>query len=253
MRSPLPPGLTRIFIGLAVGYLVLERTAALTNSMFGETGLLIAGLTVTTVVLVELFLFGRAVPAALRFLGLGSPARRGLLAVALITAVMLAFFPVFAAATGAKLAMRDGWLLMLPGLFGQAGIGEEVLFRGYLFGHLRQTRSFWRAALLSIPPFLIVHLLLFTSMDPMVAIAATLLSVVMSFPLARLYELGGRTIWAPAVLHFVVQGAIKVVVAPEAQQTTMGVAWMGAALVLPWLAFALRPAPPPVAAPPRGG
>ena len=85
---------------------------------------------------------------------------------------MLAFFPVFAWATGLPLGLRPGWLLLVPGLFAQAGIAEEVLFRGFLFGHLRETRSFWRAALLSLPPFLAVHVLLFFRMDPPVAAAA---------------------------------------------------------------------------------
>jgi membrane protease YdiL (CAAX protease family) len=43
-------------------------------------------------------------------------------------------------------------------------VAEEVLFRGYLFGHLRRGRSFWRAAVLSMLPFVCVHLLLFFTM-----------------------------------------------------------------------------------------
>jgi hypothetical protein len=31
-------------------------------------------------------------------------------------------------------------------------------------------------------------------------------------PLAHLFELGGATIWAPAILHFVIQATVKVVV-----------------------------------------
>jgi hypothetical protein len=50
-----------------------------------------------------------------------------------------------------------------------------------------------------------------------VAAAATLLSLVMSFPLARLYDLGGGTIWAPALLHFVAQAGPKIAVVPGGQ------------------------------------
>jgi membrane protease YdiL (CAAX protease family) len=71
---------------------------------------------------------------------------------------MSMFFPLFARATATPLAARDGWPLLLPGLFAQGGIAEECLFRGYLFGHLRRERSFWRAAWLSVPPFVAVHL-----------------------------------------------------------------------------------------------
>lgn len=57
-----------------------------------------------------------------------------------------------------------------------------------------------------MPPFVAVHVLLFTYLPLPIAAAATLLSLAMSFPLARLYDLGGATIWAPAILHFVAQG-----------------------------------------------
>ena len=109
----------------------------------------------------------------------------------------------------------------MPGLFAQAGIAEEVLFRGYLFGHLRRGRSFWRAALLSMLPFVAVHLLLFATMPWPIAAAALLLAVIVAFPLARLYELGGATIWAPALLHFVIQGTVKIVVFPEALEPSV--------------------------------
>ena len=36
-----------------------------------------------------------------------------------------------------------GWWWLLPGLFAQGGIAQEVLFRGYLFGRIRRGRSFW--------------------------------------------------------------------------------------------------------------
>ena len=127
------------------------------------------------------------------------------------------FFPLFARATATPIAARDGWPLLLPGLLAQGGIAEECLFRGYLFGHLRRERSFWRAAWLSVPPFVAVHLLLFTYMPVPVAAAATLLSLVMSFPLARLYDLGGGTIWAPALLHFVAQAGPKIAVVAGGQ------------------------------------
>jgi hypothetical protein len=47
-------------------------------------------------------------------------------------------------------------------------------------------------------PVVGVHLLLFLWMEWPVALASLLLSAVLSFPLARLFELGGNTIWGPA-------------------------------------------------------
>ncbi len=123
--------------------------------------------------------------------------------------------PVFAMVQGSTLTLLPGWLALVPGLFAQGGIAEEVLFRGYLFGHLRRGRTFWRAAALSMLPFAAVHLLLFTTMPWPIALAALTLSVALSVPLAHLFELGGSTIWAPALLHAVIQGAVKIVVFPE--------------------------------------
>ena len=124
-------------------------------------------------------------------LGLGAPRVVGLIAALGICALLLLAVGVFARSTGTPVTLGAGSLWLLPGLFAQGGIAEETLFRGYLFGHLRRGRSFWRAASLSMLPFVAVHLLLFATMPWPVALAALLLSVVLSFPLAQLYELGG--------------------------------------------------------------
>jgi membrane protease YdiL (CAAX protease family) len=127
----------------------------------------------------------------------------------------------------------------LPGLFAQAGIAEEVLFHGYLFGHLRVGRTFWRAAAASMLPFVSVHLVLFLSMPWPIALASVLLAVVISFPLARLFELGGNTIWAPALLHFVIQATVKIVVFPHGAQS-FALAWMAASAIVPLLVFTVK-------------
>ena len=67
-----------------------------------------------------------------------------------------------------------------------------------------------------------------------VALAAIVLAIVLSFPLAHLFELGGDTIWPPALVHFVVQGAIKVIDEPG---ELLPVAWMAASAALPLLVF----------------
>jgi hypothetical protein len=68
-----------------------------------------------------------------------------------------------------------------------------------------------------------------------IALASVLLAVVISFPLAHLFELGGRTIWAPAILHFVIQGAVKVVVISDGGDILFPLVWMLASAFLPLL------------------
>jgi membrane protease YdiL (CAAX protease family) len=137
----------------------------------------------------------------------------------------------------------------VPGLFTQAGIAEEILFRGYLFGHLRAGRTFWRAAWTSMLPFVGVHMFLFFTMPWPIALAAVLLAVVLSFPLAHLFEVGGATIWAPALLHFIIQATVKIlVVSPDS--ASFPLVWMVASALVPLLSFMV--ARPGSIAQPRG-
>jgi membrane protease YdiL (CAAX protease family) len=148
---------------------------------------------------------------------------------------------VYSLITDATVTIRQGSLWLLPGLFAQGGVAEETVFRGYLFGHLRRGRSFWRAAGLSTLPFVAVHLTLFVTLSWPVALAALLLSVLLSFPLARLFELGGWTIWPPALVHFVVQGTVKIVDVAGDAASAFPFVWMTATAVIPLLVFVIPP------------
>jgi membrane protease YdiL (CAAX protease family) len=233
----------RLVSGLVAVFALFQWSAAALGSDRGQAGMAIGALIVAVVCVVERLLFGVPFRALVPALGLGAPERRGLIAAAATCLLMLLSVPAFAWATRATPTFYPGSVWLMPGLFAQAGIAEEVLFRGYLFGHLRRGRSFWRAALLSMFPFVAVHLLLFATMPWPIAAAALLLAVIVAFPLARLYELGGATIWAPALLHFVIQGTVKVVVFPEATSLRFAVLWMAISAVIPMLVFVMRQSP----------
>jgi membrane protease YdiL (CAAX protease family) len=176
--------------------------------------------------------------AALRSLGFGRPATLGLNVTMGLGLLLLATIPVYAVLRGASLAATPGWMWFLPGLFAQGGVAEEALFRGYPFRHLRRDKPFWRAAGLAAVPFALVHLYLFATLPWPIALASILLATVISFPLAHLFELGGNTIWPPALLHFIVQGAVKVLAVPG--DTAMPLVWIAASAALPYLAFLYR-------------
>jgi membrane protease YdiL (CAAX protease family) len=204
----------------------------------GQYGIVVGVLVVTATAAAHAMLFRRRPGTARGPLGLGRPRLTGIAVAVIISAALIISALVVAAATGRTLTFYPGWLSLLPGLFVQAGIAEEVLFRGFLFGQVRVGRTFWRAAALSMLPFAGVHLVLFFLMPWPIALASVLLSIAISFPLARLFELGGHTIWAPALLHFVIQGAVKVLVASPRGEW-FALAWMLASTLVPLLVFAL--------------
>lgn len=80
-------------------------------------------------------------------------------------------------------------ILIVPG----AAAGEELFFRGFLFGGLRQTVSLWPAALISGAVFGLLHL---TAGNLAVGLQLTVFGVI----LAWLYERTG-VLWAPMILH----------------------------------------------------
>jgi membrane protease YdiL (CAAX protease family) len=233
--SHLRQNLIKASAGVTAVFALFHGLATYTGSDRGQAGIAIAIAVVVTLIAIEAVFFGRTPAEAMRALGFGTPDARGFVAVTMVAILLLATVPLYAFVRGVPLTAYPDWPWLLPGLFAQAGIAEEVLFRGYLFRHLREGRSFWHAAMLAAVPFVIVHLILFATMPWPIALAAVLLSTIISFPLARLFELGGNTIWAPAILHFVVQGTVKVVEAPG--DIGLPIAWMAASMTIPWLVF----------------
>lgn len=224
---------------MAAIFLLLHGSATALGSFRGEAGIAVGVLVVAACLIAQRVLWGMRISVAIHALGLGRPAARSLCAAAGVGAILLLTLPVFVITTGAHATTYPGWLLLLPGLFAQGGVAEEVLFRGYLFATIRRRHPFWRAAVISAGPFVAAHLLLFATMSWPVAFAATALAFVTSFPLAHLFELGGRTIWAPAFVHFTMQGAVKVV-EMSGSPTGYAMMWMAACAVVPWLVFMIR-------------
>lgn len=219
--------------GLIALYAVLQGAAMALNSTMGEYGLAVAAAVLALALLIKRLMFVASWRLSWRSLGLGWPHWRGLLVSVGLSAVMLGAAAAYLYVRGYEgLHPNAAWLAL--GIFAQAGFAEEVVFRGFLYGHLRRRRTFWRAALLAMIPFALVHLTMFATFPWPLALSALLLSIAVSFPLAYLYDLGGRTIWAPAIAHAVIQGVPKLVVGADA---LFPVVWMGAVLVILCLAF----------------
>lgn len=229
----------RLIFGLILVFALFHWTADVLGSNRGEFGVIIGLLVVGTTIAAKIFLFNRSFKESFRVVGLTRPNALGILIAIVICVLMLVAIFVFASAKDSSFSYYPNWYLLIPGLFFQAGIAEETLFRGYLFGYIRLKYSFWKAACIAAVPFILVHLIMFYSLPFAIAFASILLSVIMSFPLARLFEFGGNTIWAPAILHFVVQGTVKVLVASGESAQSFQLFWITVCAVIPLLVFLL--------------
>jgi membrane protease YdiL (CAAX protease family) len=159
---------------------------------------------------------------------------------AAVTLIMLGFFPVFTAATGADVTLKADWWWILAGAIALNGIGEEALFRGFIFGGLRRSgRSFVRAGSVSLVFFAAVHLMLFVQNAFIIAGLGTLVAIASAFPLAYLFEHSRNTLWAPAIVH-VGTHAIRLVDVSGPHAQTALIAWIALQLVAPCVVFAFR-------------
>ena len=229
----------RAGIAFVLLYLALDRVATWLGSTRGEWGLVVCAVVLALALLAELWLTKARVGEALRALGLGAPIGGALLAAAALSALLLASLPPLADLTGVELALRDGAAWLALGMLAQGGVAEETLFRGFMYRHLRSSRTFWRAAGLSSLPFAVAHVPLFWSLDFAVALLAVGMAIAWSFPLAWLFDRAGGSIWPGAILHAAMQGGIKVVADDDAAFQSLAIAWVALGLAAPWTLFLL--------------
>src|SRR5688572_26387998 len=79
------------------------------------SSLIVTAAMLSLVVLIERLAFRRTTLPALAALGFGRPNPAALVAAGIIAAVMLAFFPIYALATGTAFSLRADWLWVLVG------------------------------------------------------------------------------------------------------------------------------------------
>lgn len=237
-RNPL----WRVLFGCAAMYLVLQGGLIMLMPSLDQpsAALVVAAVMLVVALLIERVLFARDVPNGLRALGLGRPKGRAMLVSVILTAGMVAFFPLYSLATGVPIGLKADWLWVLVGAIALNGLAEETLFRGFVFGHLRQGgHSFWRAGFVSLLIFSLVHLFLLVGNPPEIAILGALVAAAAAFPFAFLYERAGNTIWAGAVLH-VGAHIFRLVEIPEAEYMTVAVVWLVVQVGFPFLVLAFR-------------
>jgi membrane protease YdiL (CAAX protease family) len=126
-------------------------------------------------------------------------------------------------------------MLLLGGVILVNGITEESIHRGFVFGHLRRRLSFARAATISAMLFAAQHLHIIAISGWLVGLASVVLAALLSWPLARAFERGGRSIVGPAILHTSCSAPVVILALPEELMTRVLVPHMGVILASLWL------------------
>ena len=230
-------GTIGVFVAL---WLLMDRSATFLGSYRGEIGITVMAVVVTGALVAEMAL-GRHGPAeAFRRLGLGPPARVAAIAGIALAVMLVTLFILIAGGLNFQIELMPGAATLALGIFAQGGLAEECVFRGFLFRRLRCGRSFWSAARLSALPFAAVHVLLFLTFDFPMALASLLLAISLSFPLAWLFDIARGSVWPGALLHAVIQAAVKIVV-PGEGFTLLAICWMAVCALLPWLLVFVKP------------
>jgi membrane protease YdiL (CAAX protease family) len=148
-------------------------------------------------------------------------------------AVQLAY-PLLTAVTGAVATLRPGWPWLLIGTFAFHGLAEELVWRGYAYRRLRQGRSFANAVLWTMPLVAALHVPILVTSGFAVGLAALTVAAVTAVPLARLFDAGRGTLWAPAIVHTAID-SFKLVVVPAAALTAFSLLLAALSVVLPLL------------------
>ena len=224
-----------MFLILQVGVTFLLSLIDLTwGALIGTTAMLVF------VLAFEWFVFVRRPIEALRALGWGRANPRSLLVAGILSIIMLSFFPAVSLFWRVPMELRGDWLWILTGAIFLNGIGEETLFRGFIFGHLRRAGlSFVHAGLIALLIFAAIHLLLFVQNPFVVALAANVIALVASFPLAFLFERAGFSIWPTVILH-VITHTIRLVEIPESYSMSVLIGWLGLQIIMPFMIWVFR-------------
>lgn len=185
-------------------------------------------------------LFGSGWRQIVSALGFVAPRPRAVLVAMVVSLPMWLFLPMYVRSIDAPSSLTPGWLPILLGVILVNGVAEEVIHRAFIFGHLRETRSFWTSATISAGIFGVQHLYLLLTIGTVGGMASVALALAVAFPLAFLYECGGNSLGAAAILHTSSNAPMMLFVIPEAASEVL-LPHMAVVLVSMYLSFALRP------------
>ncbi len=223
------------FLTFLIAWFTLDRLAV--SPPMPLPALAAFGAAVAVLAIGQRIVYGTRAADMIRVLGFGRPVGRALIVAAITGAAVVAAFVLGASALGIALELRPEWPLVLIGALVFHGLAEETVWRGFVYGHLRQGRTFRRAVLLSMPLIALTHVPIIVSNGLLVGSLAFLTAAITCLPLAYLYERGGRTIWAPALVHGMI-GTWQIF--DRTYPVTFAIVVMLVTIVLPFIVFLFR-------------
>jgi membrane protease YdiL (CAAX protease family) len=188
----------------------------------------------------ERLLFSRSVPAAVTTVGFVRCRRAAVLVALAASAPMWLVIPLVGWLTGSPASVRADWPAVLAGVVIVNGITEEALHRGFVFNHVRRHRSFGGAAVIGAAVFAAQHLYLILTLGWVAGVSSVMLAALLTIPLSFMFEAGGNSIAAPAILHTSSNAPMSIFVSPSGPLTQVLVPYMAVVLVSIYLVFLFR-------------
>ena len=183
-------------------------------------------------VVLEMVLYKKGLSQALSDIGITHFNWAGIRIAAVFLLPLLMFFPLFSLLASTPLMTRPNWQWLVLSALLTNGLAEETMMRGFVFRHLRDGRSFWRAAALSTVYFAAYHLVLIFTAGVLFGVIGVMIAIPTGLLTAYLYERGNNTIWASALLHAVNNTLVYIFVLPTNFQSAATVLYLVIGLVL---------------------
>jgi membrane protease YdiL (CAAX protease family) len=188
----------------------------------------------------ERILFSGSWNQAIAALGFVQARPRSLWVALLVSIPMWLFIPLYVWVNGEQVVLQPNWLELLIGVILVNGITEEAIHRGFVFGNLRREHTFAAAVTISAAVFAVQHLYLIASVGWAAGLSSVLLAALISFPLAFLFEKGGNSIGAPAIIHTSTNAPVILLALPQDVLNTVLIPHMGVLVISLYLVFAFR-------------
>lgn len=195
---------------------------------------------VGAILVAERYFFSQTWQKAVIALGFVVPRWRAVWVALLVSVPMWIFIPLYTRFNGIQVSLYPNWLELLIGVILLNGIAEEAIHRGFVFGNLRHERSFIAAASISALIFAAQHFYLIVSVGLTTGLSTVLLATLLAFPLAYLFECGGNSIGAPAIIHTSTNAPVLLLALPPTIATSVLMPYMGVLVLCLYLVFAFR-------------